>query len=67
MDGASIGIIIDSPFFAITMAYALGMELGISVLYAKVPPTCVWGNVKFVIMLDATSVKVALRVCFLLG
>ncbi len=42
MDSACIGIIIDLPFFCNYNDYApLGMELGISVLYAKVPPTCV--------------------------
>lgn len=61
VDCAHVGIIIDLPFFCNYNDYTpLSTELGVSVLYSKVPPACVWENVKFVIVPDTTSASAAL-------
>ncbi|XXN13838.1 MAG: cobyric acid synthase [Candidatus Hodgkinia cicadicola] len=68
VNSASICIIIDLPFFCNYNDYApLSIELGLSVLYAKAPPSCVWDNVKFLIVPDTTSVVVGLQHIFNLG
>ncbi|XXN19790.1 MAG: cobyric acid synthase [Candidatus Hodgkinia cicadicola] len=68
ISSAYVGIIIDLPFFCNYNDYApLCIEPGLSVLYVRTPPACVWNNVKFVILPDVTSVLVGLRHLFNLG
>ncbi|XXM93365.1 MAG: cobyric acid synthase [Candidatus Hodgkinia cicadicola] len=66
--GASVGIIIDLPFFCNYNDYTpLDIESGLSVLYAKTPPVCAWRNIKFIILPDTTSLEAGLEFVLSLG
>lgn len=49
------------------MLCALNIEFGVGVVYSEAPPAFVWGNVKFGIMPDTTSVRAALEFVTNLG